>query len=184
MVKFGINSLVTGIEDVGDIQHSISAIAIESTVTKARSVETNPAVTGDEYATLQDLALPATFGSFKAPSAGLPEGLRGAYVKITGGDDEASGQIRLVLGSYRAQIVSPAGSFSFSYDKNGNGTIDAGETTTVALSGDVSAAAGMSLSPGVVPTTTTSTSWACWSSHTTRRLWATVARQSCSTPAP
>ena len=54
---------------------------------------------GDEYGTLvlQDTNAPG--GVFPTPSAALPEGLRGEILKITGGDDEATGQLRLILGS-------------------------------------------------------------------------------------
>ena len=45
------------------------------------------------------------------PSPTLPEGLRGESLKITGGDTEAAGQIRLVLGSYaeNLHVTGPRG---------------------------------------------------------------------------
>src|SRR6185312_7241949 len=51
------------------------------------------------------------------PTATLPEGLRGEQLKITLGDDEAAGQIRLILGSYLENLVVTAtgGTFKLSF---------------------------------------------------------------------
>ncbi len=138
-VRFGVDTQVPEIPDIGDIQHRVivsdkPAGTIRGVVTFAVSTETDPLVTGDEYATIS-----SSLTTFPTPSAALPEGLRGEYLKITGGDDEAAGQIRLILGSHRAHITTPGGGFSFSYDKNGDGSIGPGESTVTVLSGDVAA---------------------------------------------
>src|SRR5207302_534081 len=79
---------------------------IKGLVKSGQSVDMNPHATGDEYATLV-----ATSGVFAAdlPSATLPEGIRGEHLKITGGDDEANGQVRLVLGSYLENVTVTGG---------------------------------------------------------------------------
>ena len=58
------------------------------------------------------------------PTASLPEGLRGEYLKITGGDLEAAGQIRLIEGSY-VETVTPSAPFKL--------TVAGSETTLLAL---------------------------------------------------
>ena len=124
-VRFGVDALVAEIPDIADIQHRVAvtddpAGTIFGVVTFAVSTETDPAVSGDEYATIVDDrdgdGNPAT-GPFNVPSAALPEGLRGAYVKITGGDDEAAGQIRMILGSHRQviDIGATGGTFRLSF---------------------------------------------------------------------
>jgi len=65
---------------------------IDGTVQSSVSVDGNVNTVGDEYAVLT-----ATTAIFDTPSSSLPEGLRGESLKITGGDSEAAGQIRLVL---------------------------------------------------------------------------------------
>ena len=104
-VYFKVDTTVLEIPDIGDIQHRIT-VSLNGTpsgaVVNAPSVDPTPLSPGDEYATLNAAGTP-----FLAPSAALPEGLRGAYVKITGGSgaDEAAGQIRLILQSTASSLV-------------------------------------------------------------------------------
>ena len=74
---------------------------ITGTVTSGNSVDMNSHTVGDEYATLT--ASTPVFNDFR-PTSSLPEGLRGAQLKISGNDPEAEGQIRLVLGSYLTHV--------------------------------------------------------------------------------
>ena len=101
---FKVDTSVLEIPDIGDIQHRVT-VSLNGTpsgaVVSAPSVDPTPLSPGDEYATLVAAGTP-----FLAPSAALPEGLRGAYVKITGGSgaDEAAGQIRLILESTASSL--------------------------------------------------------------------------------
>ena len=81
----------------------------------------NPNVVGDEYATLI-----STGDLFTTPTADLPEGLRGEQLKITGGDDEANGQVRLILGSYRTNVTVPGSvtSYTLSFGSATSGAIN------------------------------------------------------------
>ena len=103
-VYFKVDTSVLEIPDIGDIQHRVT-VSLNGTpsgaVVSAPSVDPTPLSPGDEYATLVAAGTP-----FLAPSAALPEGLRGAYVKITGGSgaDEAAGQIRLILESTASSL--------------------------------------------------------------------------------
>ena len=74
---------------------------IKGTVTSGNSIDMNSHTVGDEYATLT--ASTPVFDAFR-PTSTLPEGLRGAQLKISGNDPEAEGQIRLVLGSYLTHV--------------------------------------------------------------------------------
>ena len=80
----------------------------------------NPATTGDEYATL--IASSGIFAGH-TPSPTLPEGLRGEILKITTGDPEAGGQLRLILGSYVTN-VNASGAFTFSFNGGTTGSFD------------------------------------------------------------
>ena len=128
-MSFTVDDAVTDIPATGDIQHRITvgpstplplppgrlSTTITGHVKVASSVDSdtggfigypsdeaedaNYLAGGDEYGTLvaTDNQL---FKNFR-PSDSLPEGLRGENVRITGGDLEASGQIRLIEGSFR-----------------------------------------------------------------------------------
>ena len=87
---------------------------IKGTVTSGNSIDMNSHTVGDEYATLT--ASTPVFDAFR-PTSTLPEGLRGAQLKISGNDPEAEGQIRLVLGSYLTHVQlggATGGSFTLS----------------------------------------------------------------------
>ena len=124
-VRFTVDTLATSIPDIADIQHRVSMPLVGPASVTGRidgvvanlppslSFDTSPSVEGDEYATIvASVDLPA--GAL--PSLTLPEGLRGAYVKTTGGDEEAAGQIRLILGSFRTKLdINGGGDFTLAF---------------------------------------------------------------------
>ena len=132
-INFAVDNLAQAIPTSGDIQNSAQVTCvpagppppnpppclapaprptIDGTVKNAQSVDMNANTTHDEYATLT-----ATSDIFKAdaPSPTLPEGLRGESLKITGGDTEAAGQIRLVLGSYAENLHVTGPTFTLTF---------------------------------------------------------------------
>ena len=129
-IFFGVDNLAETIPTSGDIQNSLQVSCvpvgppppdpppcqapvphptIDGTVKSSGSVDANANTTGDEYAVLT-----ATTAIFDTPSSTLQEGLRGESLKITGGDAEAAGQIRMVLGSY-VETITPGGTFTLGF---------------------------------------------------------------------
>ena len=98
--------------------------------------DTNPLPGGDQYATVSVGGTETNLFAAYLPTEQLPEGIRGAYLKITGGDLEASGQIRLILGSYIETIDVSAASGPGSFTLTAAGD----ESTAIAYGSDVSAA--------------------------------------------
>jgi len=131
VVNFGVDDRAAVIPGSGDFQNSITVDTAGTIVgvvaTGTTSIDMNRNTAGDEYAVLR-----ASGNPFTIPSATLPEGLRGEQAKITGGDDEAAGQIRLILGSYLENLVVSATGGTF--------TLAFGAATTVALAYNASAA--------------------------------------------
>ena len=91
--------------------------------------DASPLPGGDEWGSL--IATNSSLFSNYLPTQQNPEGLRGANVRITGGDDNASGQIRMIEGSYIETVNVASG------DKL---TIGGLETAAITGSGDLSTA--------------------------------------------
>jgi Ca2+-binding RTX toxin-like protein len=131
-VLFAVDDMAASVPTGGDIQNAAQALCIidESSLSDPKdcltppeprptikglvgaggsSVDMNIHTVGDEYATL--VAASSVF-SYGLPSATLPEGVRGEILSITGGDTEAAGQIRLVLGSYIQKVTVSGGTGS------------------------------------------------------------------------
>ena len=170
-VKFEVDDNVPNIPMTGDIQHRVtvgpdaplppplhpttivghvfSATSIDSDTIAPPPNQTdsqedaNPLGGGDEFGTVQTNPLGSEAHLFNPylPSDSLPEGLRGQYLKITGGDLEASGQIRLIEGSYRTNLTV-SGNFTLTFGGVTVGSFDA-STTAGALQAAIAALAAI-----------------------------------------
>ncbi len=151
-VKFAVDDNVPDIPSTGDIQHRVTvgpaspphpttivghvaiATSVDSDTTPVPPNQTdeeedaNPLGGFDEYGTVQSTE-PNLFAPY-LPTQSLPEGLRGEYLKITGGDLEAAGQIRLIEGSY-IETVTPSADFKL--------TVAGSETTLLTLGSSAAA---------------------------------------------
>ncbi|MEX2645398.1 MAG: choice-of-anchor D domain-containing protein [Gaiellaceae bacterium] len=108
IVRFKIDDSFAGeMPDAADIQMSVVvALAFTDPIVEGGTI-TGTVQTAGSFAG-SNAACTAVGGNacatmttgdatFPTISAGLPEGIRGAQLKITGGDDEAAGQVRLIL---------------------------------------------------------------------------------------
>jgi Ca2+-binding RTX toxin-like protein len=94
---------------------------ITGSVQSGKSVDMNSHTVGDEYAVLT-ASTPVFADYVPGGAAALPEGLRGAQLKISGNDPEAEGQLRLVLGSYLTHLHlggATAGKFTIAFGSYG-----------------------------------------------------------------
>ncbi|MDX6471351.1 MAG: large repetitive protein, partial [Gaiellaceae bacterium] len=139
-VNFAVDAAAQSIPTNADFLNSIQVAGGDSTiggtVSSAKSVDVNPTVVGDEYATLISSGNP--FLDF-LPSATLQEGLRGTQLKITGGDPEAQGQVRLVLGTYRQTLHLTGVAITLSF---GSATVSVSSNDAAGLQAAVDALVG------------------------------------------
>src|SRR5581483_10472502 len=127
-VYFVVNAAAEQVPTNADFQNSVSVSCttlpcpagvlptIKGTVKSSVSRDTNPNIVGDEYSVL--IATDNVFQN-DLPSAGLPEGLHGEQLKITGSDAEAEGQILHVVGSYSETLTIGSGVTSFTISFGG-----------------------------------------------------------------
>src|SRR5260370_21194166 len=120
-VEYAVDDLAPSNPNQADIQNSMKAVdppsvidTIVGTVDSGSvSVDPNLNTNANAYATLF-----ATTHAFAKdlPAPNLPEGQRGESLKITGNDNEAAGQIRMILGSYIENLtVTDPTSFTLTF---------------------------------------------------------------------
>ncbi|TMB63883.1 MAG: hypothetical protein E6J51_10410, partial [Chloroflexi bacterium] len=131
-VVFGVDDKAATVPTSADFLNAIAVTPLSGVVAAGtQSVDPNPNTAGDEYATL--ISSGHAFAGY-LPSSSLPEGLRGASLKITAGDEDAAGQVAMVLGSYVENLTINATSGTFNIGFGASATLtEAYNVTATAL---------------------------------------------------